>query len=94
MIVPKHNEREAAIVNNIDVYGMESLADVIALLSHQREYQPCVVDTRDEFYKQQYDFDLDFSDVRGQETVKRALEVAAAGGHNVIMIGPPAPARA
>lgn len=89
LIVPKHNEREAAIVNNIDVYGMDSLADVIALLSRQREYQPCVVDTRDEFYKQQYDFDLDFSDVRGQETVKRALEVAAAGGHNVIMIGPP-----
>ena len=79
LIVPKHNEREAAIVNNIDVYGMDSLADVIALLSRQREYQPCVVDTRDEFYKQQYDFDLDFSDVRGQETVKRALEVAAAG---------------
>ncbi len=89
LIVPKHNEREAAIVNQIAVYGIETLTDVINLLSGQKQFEPCVVDTRKEFYEQQYDFDLDFADVRGQENVKRALEVAAAGGHNVIMIGPP-----
>lgn len=89
LIVPKQNEREAAIVNKINVYGIESLSDVIALLSGKKQFEPCVVDTRKEFYEQQYDFDLDFADVRGQEKVKRALEVAAAGGHNVIMIGPP-----
>lgn len=88
-IVPKQNEREAAIVNKINVYGLESLTDVIELLSGKKQFEPCVVDTRKEFYEQQYDFDLDFADVRGQEKVKRALEVAAAGGHNVIMIGPP-----
>lgn len=89
LIVPKQNEREAAIVNNIEVYGVNSLADVIDLLSGQKHFEPCVVDTRKEFYEQQYNYDLDFADVRGQENVKRALEVAAAGGHNVIMIGPP-----
>lgn len=89
LIVPKQNEREAAIVNKIKVYGLETLSDVIGLLSGKKQCEPCVVDTRKEFYEQQYDFDLDFADVRGQEKVKRALEVAAAGGHNVIMIGPP-----
>ena len=89
LIVPKQNEREAAIVNKINVYGLETLNDVIGLLAGEKQCEPCVVDTRKEFYEQQYDFDLDFADVRGQEKVKRALEVAAAGGHNVIMIGPP-----
>ena len=89
LIVPKQNEREAAIVNKIKVYGLETLSDVIGLLAGKKQCEPCVVDTRKEFYEQQYDFDLDFADVRGQEKVKRALEVAAAGGHNVIMIGPP-----
>lgn len=89
LIVPKQNEREAAIVNKLDVYGIDNLADVIAFLAGQKQFSPCVVDTRKEFYEQQYDFDLDFSDVRGQENVKRALEIAAAGGHNIIMIGPP-----
>lgn len=89
LIVPRQNVREAAIVNKVDVYGMENMMDVIALLSGQKHFEPTVVDTRKEFYEQQYRFDLDFSDVRGQENVKRALEVAAAGGHNLIMIGPP-----
>ena len=89
LIVPKENEREAAVVNNLDVYGMENLADVISFLNGAGNYEPTVVDTRREFYEQQYSFDLDFADVKGQESVKRALEVAAAGGHNLIMIGPP-----
>jgi len=88
LIVPKQNIREAAVVNNLDVYGMESLMDVIRFF-HGEHFEPTIIDTRKEFYEQQSHFDFDFSDVRGQESVKRALEVAAAGGHNLIMIGPP-----
>ncbi len=89
LIVPRQNVREAAVVNNLEVYGMETMADVIRFLTGQQACEPTVVDTRKEFYEHQYNFDLDFADVRGQENVKRALEVAAAGGHNLIMIGPP-----
>ncbi|MBR4729063.1 MAG: YifB family Mg chelatase-like AAA ATPase [Prevotella sp.] len=89
LIVPKANAREAAVVNNLDIYGMDSLADVVSFFNGADIYEPTVVDTRKEFYEQQYTFDLDFADVKGQESVKRALEVAAAGGHNLIMIGPP-----
>ena len=89
LIVPKENAREAAVVNNLDVYAVDNLADVISFLNGSNHYQPIFVDTRKEFYKQQYNFELDFADVKGQESVKRALEVAAAGGHNLIMIGPP-----
>lgn len=89
LLVPKANAREAAVVNNLDVYGMDSLADVVCFFNGADIYEPTVVDTRKEFYEQQYTFDLDFADVKGQESVKRALEVAAAGGHNLIMIGPP-----
>jgi len=89
LIVPKQNEREAAVVNNLNVYGMETLKEVIDFLNGVEGYEPCFVDTRKEFYEHQYQFDLDFADVRGQENVKRALEVAAAGFHNIIMIGPP-----
>ena len=89
LIVPKQNEREAAVVNNLEVYGMENILDVIKLLTGASVFEPTIVDTRREFYEQQYKYDLDFADVRGQENVKRALEVAAAGGHNLIMVGPP-----
>ena len=89
LIVPKQNIREAAVVNNLDVYGMDNLVDVINFLNGDDSYQPTRIDTRREFFEQQCHFDLDFADVRGQENVKRALEVAAAGGHNLIMIGPP-----
>lgn len=89
LIVPSQNAREAAVVNNLEVYGMDNILDVISLVSGTRQFEPVFVDTRKEFYEHQYKFDLDYSDVRGQENVKRALEVAAAGGHNLIMIGPP-----
>lgn len=89
LIVPKSNEREAAVVNNLEVYGMENIMQVISFITGQQHFSPMVIDTRKEFYEQQYNFDLDYADVKGQENVKRALEVAAAGGHNLIMIGPP-----
>ena len=89
LIVPKQNIREAAVVNQLEVYGMETLMDVVQFLNGDTSYKPTIIDTRKEFFEQQNHYELDFSDVRGQESVKRALEVAAAGGHNLIMIGPP-----
>ena len=89
LIVPQQNIREAAVVNKIQVYGMENLLDVVRFMNGEGGFEPTFIDTRREFYKQQSSFDLDFADVRGQESVKRAMEVAAAGGHNMIMIGPP-----
>ena len=86
LIVPRQNVREAAVVNQVDVYGMDSLMEVIQFFNGSKEFTPTVVDTRREFYDHQDAFELDFADVRGQESVKRALEVAAAGGHNLIKI--------
>jgi len=89
LIVPKANAREAAMVNNLDVYGVENITEVIGFFNHTTELQPTVVNTRDDFFEAQSIFDVDFNDVKGQENVKRALEIAAAGGHNAILIGPP-----
>ena len=89
LIVPRQNVREAAVVNNLEVYGMDSMMDVIQFLTGQKAFEATTIDTRKEFYEHQYLYDLDFADVRGQENVKRALEVAAAGSHNIILIGPP-----
>ena len=86
-ILPKQNAREAAIVNNIDVIGVESLAEVVEFLEGAKHIEPTVVDTRAEFANNVQSSDYDFSDVKGQENIKRALEIAAAGGHNVIKIG-------
>lgn len=89
LILPKANAREAGIVNNLEVYGVEHMSEVIGFLSNTSELKPVDVNTREEFFQNQYDFDIDFNDVKGQENVKRALEIAAAGGHNAILIGPP-----
>lgn len=88
-IVPKQNAREAAVVNNLDVYGVESIKEVIDFFNGSSVLEPTIVNTRDEFFTHGNAYDVDFTDVKGQENVKRALEVAAAGGHNIIMIGPP-----
>lgn len=89
LIVPRQNAREAAVVNNLDVYGVDNIRDVIGFLNDDLTLEPTIVNTREEFYQNQNSFEFDFADVKGQENVKRALEVAAAGGHNLIMIGPP-----
>lgn len=89
LIVPKENAREAALVNNIDVYGVEHISEVIDFFNGAGNLKPLKVNTREEFFDSQSVFDIDFSDVKGQENVKRALEIAAAGGHNAILIGPP-----
>ncbi len=88
-ILPRQNAREAAVVNNLKVYGVTHLSEVVKFLNGEMDLSPTEVDTRKEFYAQQALFESDFSEVRGQESVKRALEVAAAGGHNLVMIGPP-----
>lgn len=89
LILPKANAREAALVNNLEVYGVDTIGDVIGFFNKTSELKPVVVNTREEFFDAQSNFDIDFNDVKGQENVKRALEIAAAGGHNAILIGPP-----
>ena len=89
IIVPRQNALEAAVVNQIQVYGVKNIKEVIEFFNGKQELTPTIVNTREEFYAQQSSFDLDFADVKGQENVKRALEVAAAGGHNIILIGAP-----
>jgi magnesium chelatase family protein len=89
MIVPQQNAREAAVVNNLDVYGVDNLKDVVRFFNDEQSLNPVIINTREEFYSRQATFDFDFSEVKGQENVKRALEIAAAGGHNIILIGAP-----
>ncbi|MGB0431477.1 MAG: YifB family Mg chelatase-like AAA ATPase, partial [Bacteroidia bacterium] len=89
IMIPKVNAREAAIVNDIDVYGIDHINDVVGLLNNTTTITPEVVHTRDEFFSNVNEVSADFNEVKGQENIKRALEIAAAGGHNVILIGPP-----
>jgi len=89
LIVPAANAREAAMVNSLKVYGVAHINEVIQFFKQEDSLQPTVVDTKEEFAIAQSSFDIDFSEVKGQENIKRALEIAAAGGHNAILIGPP-----
>ena len=89
IILPKKNGKEAAVVNNLEVYAVENIKEVVGFFNDEISLIPTIVDTRSEFYHSQQRFEFDFADVKGQENVKRAIEVAAAGGHNIIMIGPP-----
>jgi magnesium chelatase family protein len=89
LIVPLQNAREAGMVNNLNVYGVSHLLDVIRFFKDENTLQPVEVNTREEFLHAQTTFDNDFNDVKGQINIKRALEIAAAGSHNAILIGPP-----
>jgi magnesium chelatase family protein len=89
IILPKQNAREAAIVDNLEVYGIEHLREAFEFFNGTRVLEPVIINTREEFAQSNHFFDVDFADVRGQENIKRALELAAAGGHNAILIGPP-----
>ena len=89
IIVPKANVTEAAVVNNLDVFGVNSLAEVADFLNGKITIEPTRINTREEFARAENAFDFDFSEVKGQENVKRAFEVACAGGHNILLVGPP-----
>lgn len=90
LIIPKANAREAGILNQLNVYGVEHIRDVVEFFEGGRQsLLPTIVNTREEFFLAQEDNEGDFSEVKGQENIKRALEIAAAGGHNCILIGPP-----
>lgn len=89
IILPKQNESEASIVTGIDVYGMETMQEVIDFFNQTKVFEPAYCNIEEEFKRQLIENNVDFKDVKGQSTIKRAFEIAAAGGHNVILIGPP-----
>ena len=88
-ILPKENAREAAIVNDLDIIGVDNINEAVDFFEEDLQIEPLKIDTRDVFMAELNNYDFDFKDVQGQENIKRALEIAAAGGHNAIMIGPP-----
>ncbi len=88
-IVPRANAKEAAVVNNLEVYGMDNIVEVVNFFNGMSSIKPTIVNTREEFFSSVNDYDFDFSEVKGQDNVKRAFEVACAGGHNILLVGSP-----
>ncbi len=88
-ILPKQNAKEAAVVNGLKIYGVDNIMEVIRFFDKEEPLEQTIIDTREEFYKSLDNPDHDFADVKGQESIKRCMEIAAAGGHNIILIGPP-----
>lgn len=88
-VLPAENAKEAAVVDGLKVHGVHSIREVVAFFNDERELEQVRVDLEEEFVRQKLAFEMDFSEVKGQESVKRALEVAAAGGHNAVLVGPP-----